>query len=223
MNNSDKVHDAGYAEPATLNTLDARRRAALDEVDNAKFSRFHVKACAVAGVGFFTDAYDSEARLYVVGGGHRRVLTDGTAVFSISIAATMIGYVYHAGGSNTPNQDLGIKVAHSVGTFVGQLLFGWLADVFGRKRMYGIELMIIIIGTLVRLQPTLEWSCGKLTTLFFCVPNDRVKPFPASLPPSPYTASSSCGVSSWAWALVATTLSPRSSPPSLLLSGSAAA
>jgi hypothetical protein len=63
----------------------------------------------------------------------------------------MIGVVYHAGGTgkNTANQDLGIKVAHSVGTFFGQLLFGWLADVVGRKRMYGLELIIIIIGTLV--------------------------------------------------------------------------
>ncbi|WWC58526.1 phosphate:H+ symporter [Kwoniella dejecticola CBS 10117] len=104
-----------------------RRRAALAEVDEAKFSWFHAKACIVAGVGFFTDAYD---------------------IFSISIAATMIGYVYHAGGANTTNQDLGIKVAHSIGTFFGQLLFGWLADHVGRKRMYGIELMIIIVGTL---------------------------------------------------------------------------
>jgi PHS family inorganic phosphate transporter-like MFS transporter len=53
----------------------------------------------------------------------------------------MIGYVYHNGKSNTANQDLGVKVAHSVGTFVGQLLFGWLGDVIGRKRMYGIELV----------------------------------------------------------------------------------
>ncbi|WWC66455.1 phosphate:H+ symporter [Kwoniella pini CBS 10737] len=104
-----------------------RRRAALAEVDEAKFSWFHAKACIVAGVGFFTDAYD---------------------IFSISIAATMIGYVYHAGGANTANQDLGIKVAHSIGTFFGQLLFGFLADHVGRKRMYGIELMIIIVGTL---------------------------------------------------------------------------
>ncbi len=35
----------------------------------------------------------------------------------------------------TPNQDLGIKVATLVGTVFGQLIFGWLADVFGRKRM----------------------------------------------------------------------------------------
>jgi MFS family permease len=32
-------------------------------------------------------------------------------------------------------QDLGVKVAAPVGTLVGQLLFGWLADVLGRKRM----------------------------------------------------------------------------------------
>jgi hypothetical protein len=36
--------------------LNARRRAALAEIDNAKFGWFHVKACAVAGVGFFTGA-----------------------------------------------------------------------------------------------------------------------------------------------------------------------
>lgn len=143
---NDKLAGTGYAQPASANSLDAKRRAALDEVDNAKFSRFHVKACAVAGVGFFTDAYDSESRRAKVA---KLVLTTALPVFSISIAATMIGYVYHAGGKNTANQDLGIKVAHSIGTFFGQLLFGWLADVVGRKRMYGVELMIIIIGTLV--------------------------------------------------------------------------
>jgi hypothetical protein len=34
-----------------------------------------------------------------------------------------------------PYQDLGVKVATPCGTLVGQLLFGWLADVVGRKRM----------------------------------------------------------------------------------------
>jgi len=38
------------------NAVDERRRAALAEVDNAKFSWFHVKVTLVAGVGFFTDA-----------------------------------------------------------------------------------------------------------------------------------------------------------------------
>ena len=110
--------------------LNARRRAALAEVDNAKFGWQHVKTCLVAGVGFYTDAYD---------------------IFAINLASVMIGYVYRPIGSSptpslTPNQDLGLKVSTPVGTFCGQLLFGWLADVFGRKKMYGIELMIIIIA-----------------------------------------------------------------------------
>jgi PHS family inorganic phosphate transporter-like MFS transporter len=37
-------------------TLEERRRAALEEIDSASFSWFHVKVAAVAGVGFMTDA-----------------------------------------------------------------------------------------------------------------------------------------------------------------------
>lgn len=50
----------------------------------------------------------------------------------------MIGYVYNQGvhaGKLTNNQDLGLKVATPVGTLIGQLLFGYLADVYGRKKM----------------------------------------------------------------------------------------
>jgi PHS family inorganic phosphate transporter-like MFS transporter len=113
-------------KPLSSHALAERRRAALAEVDNAKFSWFHAKVCVVAGVGFFTDAYD---------------------IFAINIASTMLGYVYGHNNVLAPAQDLGIKIATPVGTLVGQLLFGWLADVVGRKKMYGIELMIIIVGT----------------------------------------------------------------------------
>ncbi|KXN84109.1 Inorganic phosphate transporter PHO84 [Leucoagaricus sp. SymC.cos] len=117
--------------------LDKQRRAALAEVDNARFSWFHAKVCIVAGVGFFTDAYD---------------------IFAINIASMMLGYVYGAPqpqtdptlpqvGKLNSDQDLGVKVATPVGTLIGQLLFGWLADIVGRKRMYGVELMIMIIAT----------------------------------------------------------------------------
>ncbi|KAH9481562.1 Repressible high-affinity phosphate permease [Psilocybe cubensis] len=109
-----------------VHVLDERRRVALAEIDNAKFSWFHAKVCIVAGVGFFTDAYD---------------------IFAINIASTMLGYVYGQGQRLNKSQDLGVKVATPVGTLVGQLLFGWLADVVGRKRMYGVELMIIIVST----------------------------------------------------------------------------
>lgn len=47
----------------------------------------------------------------------------------------MLGYVYGKGQKLNINQDLGVKVATPIGTLFGQLLFGWLADVVGRKRM----------------------------------------------------------------------------------------
>jgi PHS family inorganic phosphate transporter-like MFS transporter len=106
--------------------LDQRRRNALTQIDDATFSWFHIKVICVAGVGFFADAYD---------------------IFAINIAAQMLGYVYGKGHVLNTNQDLGVKVATPIGTLCGQLLFGWLADVVGRKRMYGFELIIIIIGT----------------------------------------------------------------------------
>lgn len=108
-----------------------RRREALAAVDNASFSWYHVRAIIVAGVGFFTDAYD---------------------IFAVSFAQTMIGYVYYSDskhkGKVPTNADTAIKVATSGGTVIGQLGFGALADHLGRKKMYGIELMVIIVATL---------------------------------------------------------------------------
>ncbi|KAH9007940.1 phosphate transporter [Lactarius pseudohatsudake] len=125
----DHINDAAHE-------LDTRRAEALDAIDRAPFSWFHVKVCLVAGTGFFTDAYD---------------------IFAINLASVMLGYVYgHTIVSSGPspqlsaNQDFGIKVAAPIGNLFGQLLFGWLADILGRKRMYGIELMIIITATLVQ-------------------------------------------------------------------------
>lgn len=78
-------------------------------------------------------------------------------IFAISIAVTMLGFVY---GTTTdpqnlrmlsslafliilrsrlaallPWQTVGLKVATPAGNLIGQLLFGWLADIVGRKRM----------------------------------------------------------------------------------------
>jgi hypothetical protein len=46
---------SSYAHIADPNE---RRRLALAEIDKAPFGWYHVRACVVAGVGFFTDAYD---------------------------------------------------------------------------------------------------------------------------------------------------------------------
>ena len=59
----------------------------------------------------------------------------------------MIGYVYW-------NQEVSsrklifINIATLAGTLLGQLSFGFLADKLGRKKMYGVELVLLIGSTL---------------------------------------------------------------------------
>jgi MFS transporter, PHS family, inorganic phosphate transporter len=112
-----------------------RRRLALAEIDKAPFGWYHIRAIAVAGIGFFTDAYD---------------------IFAINLVTAMLGVVYwqdapeKVRGVIPANSDTAIKVATSGGTVLGQLGFGWLADVVGRKKMYGLELILIIFATLAQ-------------------------------------------------------------------------
>ncbi|VVT49348.1 uncharacterized protein SAPINGB_P002226 [Magnusiomyces paraingens] len=109
-----------------------RRRLALEKIDNASFGWYHVRAICVAGIGFMTDSYD---------------------IFAINIATSIFAYVYWGAGTHyngkipSPTSTL-IKVSTSVGTVIGQLFFGWLADAVGRKKIYGVELMIIIAATI---------------------------------------------------------------------------
>lgn len=63
----------------------------------------------------------------------------------------MLGIVYYPGvGSMPTKSDTAIKLATSAGTVIGQLTFGALADIVGRKKMYGLELIIIIFATLAQ-------------------------------------------------------------------------
>ncbi len=111
-----------------------RRRLALEKIDDAPFGWYHIRAICVGGVGFMTDSYD---------------------IFAINLAMPMLGYVFwggSVGGSGTPPAATSnlLKVSTSVGTVIGQLGFGWLADVVGRKKIYGSELIIIIATTIAQ-------------------------------------------------------------------------
>lgn len=105
-----------------------RRRLALEEIDNAGFGWTQVKMIMIAGVGFMTDSYD---------------------IFAINLSVNMLAHVYWAGTIPTSTTTL-IKVSTSVGTVIGQLTFGFLADLVGRKKIYGLELIIMIAATILQ-------------------------------------------------------------------------
>jgi hypothetical protein len=58
-----------------------------------------------------------------------------------------LAYLYWP-DENDGSRSLGINIATLVGTCTGMVLFGYLADNFGRKRLYGVELVIVICATL---------------------------------------------------------------------------
>ncbi|RKO92433.1 major facilitator superfamily domain-containing protein [Blyttiomyces helicus] len=97
-----------------------KRANAFASLDEAKLGWFHMRAVLVSGVGFFADAYD---------------------IFVIGLVLPMI-YRYY------PHMDALVKAATSWGNLVGQLGFGYLGDKLGRKKMYGVELIIMIVCTI---------------------------------------------------------------------------
>ena len=102
----------------------------LNALDVAKTQWYHFTAIIIAGMGFFTDAYD---------------------LFCISLVTKLLGRIYYhvdgakKPGSLPPNVAAAVNGVAFCGTLAGQLFFGWLGDKMGRKRVYGLTLMLMVI------------------------------------------------------------------------------
>lgn len=102
----------------------------LNALDSAKTQWYHFTAIIIAGMGFFTDAYD---------------------LFCISLVTKLLGRIYyHVDGSSKPgslppNVSAAVNGVAFCGTLAGQLFFGWLGDKMGRKKVYGMTLMLMCI------------------------------------------------------------------------------
>lgn len=102
----------------------------LNALDVAKTQWYHFTAIIIAGMGFFTDAYD---------------------LFCISLVTKLLGRIYYhvdgapKPGTLPPNVAAAVNGVAFCGTLSGQLFFGWLGDKMGRKRVYGMTLMMMVL------------------------------------------------------------------------------
>ncbi|KAF8155408.1 phosphate transporter [Crassisporium funariophilum] len=122
-----------------ITPIESKTESALYRADLEEFERHNgkpafvltyteVKLLGIAGVGFFLDAYD---------------------LFIINPVATMLQYRLYGGGHLPTNLEGFLKAGANIGSVIGQFAFGYAADSLGRKAVYGKELMLIIIATIL--------------------------------------------------------------------------
>ncbi|HEY7016020.1 MAG TPA: MFS transporter [Streptosporangiaceae bacterium] len=95
----------------------------FDSLDDAKINRFQLKIMFVSGMGFFTDAYD---------------------LFVIGIVVSLLKTEW----SLSTSQVSWINSATLLASAVGAIVFGRVADILGRKKIYGYEVLILAAGAL---------------------------------------------------------------------------
>lgn len=124
----------------------------LDKLDKAKTQGYHFLAIVIAGMGFFTDAYD---------------------LFAIGLVSKLIGRIYYTDltyskpGTLPPNVSAAVTGVALCGTLAGQLFFGWLGDRLGRKSVYGFTLIMMVVCSLASGLSFGHQPKGVITTLCF--------------------------------------------------------
>ena len=95
----------------------------FDALDEGRITRFQWKIMFVSGMGFFTDAYD---------------------LFVIGVVVALLTPQWHL----STGQISLLNSATLAASAVGALVFGRVADILGRKKIYGYEVLILAIGAI---------------------------------------------------------------------------
>jgi MFS family permease len=95
----------------------------FDALDESTVNRFQWKIMFVSGMGFFTDAYD---------------------LFVIGIVVALLSTQWHLSTTQVSLLN-SVTLATSA---LGAVVFGRVADMLGRKRIYGYEVLILAAGAI---------------------------------------------------------------------------
>ena len=111
----------------------ASSQDALKQLDESPISGFQLKTVITAGMGFFTDAYD---------------------LFVIGVVSSILKQTWHINSVQVSLLSSAALLAAVLGAFV----FGRVADIKGRKFVYGYELLVLAAGAIASaLAPSIIW------------------------------------------------------------------
>ncbi len=110
--------------------------ARFSEIDDAHMSPEQWRIVLISGMGFFTDAYD---------------------LFVIGVVLTLLRSEWHFGSLQTAI----VGATALVSAAIGSIVFGRIADVFGRKYIYGFEVLVLGAGAIASaFSPNIWWLVG---------------------------------------------------------------
>jgi MFS family permease len=108
----------------------------LSRLDQSGVTKEHWKIMFISGMGFFTDAYD---------------------LFIIGVAMALIKDEWHPSAT-----AVGLVTSTALlAAAVGAVAFGRIADMLGRKRIYGYEVLVLAAGAIASaFSPDIWWLIG---------------------------------------------------------------
>ncbi|MEM0158193.1 MAG: MFS transporter [Thermoplasmataceae archaeon] len=116
-------------------------RKILEALDTTSTGRFHYRTVFIAGMGFFSDAYD----LFVTS----TAIPIISSVFMITDANNIFG-VPSIGPLSAASVETGMIGSMALfGAFIGALIFGRIADIKGRRYIYGLEMTILVLFAII--------------------------------------------------------------------------
>ena len=108
----------------------------LKRLDEAPITRHHWKILFISGMGFFTDAYD---------------------LFIIGVVMSLLKEQWHV---SSVEEGL-VNSTALLASAIGAVLFGRVADMLGRKRIYGYEVLVLAAGAIASaFAPNIWWLIG---------------------------------------------------------------
>src|SRR5215469_5331456 len=118
---------------STATTADAGGTDLLRQLDEQHITRTHWKIMFISGMGFFTDAYD---------------------LFVIGVVISMLKEQWHV----SPVAQGLVTSTALIASAIGAILFGRIADMLGRKRIYGYEVLVLAAGAIASaFSPNVWW------------------------------------------------------------------
>ncbi|KAI9291908.1 MFS general substrate transporter [Neoconidiobolus thromboides FSU 785] len=126
----DSQNPLGTSEKSEINLFnqESKKQELIKQIEDSSMNRFHIKLVLVSGLGFLIDSYHLSLFTFII---------------------PMLKFIYYPEMDRFPYCWEVVLITNCyLGVIIGLLYFGYMADCYGRKKIYAITTSITMIGSL---------------------------------------------------------------------------